>query len=983
MVSVLASILARHKRAVRLTKADGRGPAKPAYRNICFGAARYGSLRVAEVSRMEIPQIDQLQFRRLLTRAIIVPVIALVAFVGLLLWQLRDMLSAIQLVDHSDQVVAQAQATQKLMLDMETGLRGYLITGEGDFLGPYRAAQSSIRPAFSALKTLVADNPAQTERISQLVPLYDGWQQYAQNVIALHDSGGDYASAVRAREGKQRMDATRALLADFTQAEMNLRDLRSRAAQQSTRIVIGSSIALALVLGAALAVVSRRQLLMLSQSYDRTVALVQERANLLDEQRERLQVTLASIGDGVVVTDVAGRVTLINGVAQSLIGWSASEAAGQPLSTVFTIVNEHTRQPVENPVVKVLQHGAIVGLANHTLLIRRDGAEIPIDDSAAPIRDPQGQMLGVVLVFRDIAEQKQAADAKEQLTRQVETQRQRLNNVIANVPGVVWESWGQPDATNQRIDFVSDYVETMLGYSVDEWLATPNFWLKIVHPDDRERAAEVANETFRSGRPGVNQFRWVRRDGQVLWVETFSAPIVDPSGQAIGMRGVTLDITERKQIEEARTREQERQNLLIETSELLTTTLEYEPALEHLAELLVPRLADWAAVHLLEDGIVRRLAVAHVDPTKAELARSRPDHYPLHPNAQHSVAHVLATGEAELYADVTDDLLVATARDTEHLKLLRALGYGSYICVPLIARGRTLGVITLVTSDSGRHYDASDLAFAEDLAARVAIAVDNARLYRQAQAAVRARDQFLSIASHELKTPLTSLIGYTDLIQRRARRDGAFSERDQRAVRVIGEQSQRLNRLVTALLDLSRIQNGQLSIDRGVVELNSLAQRLIQELAQAQPHEAERIVFDGAPEPLVLQGDELRLEQVIQNLIQNALKYSPAGGPVVIRLGRSDDQASISVRDKGIGIPAASLHNLFQRFYRAPNVETHQITGMGVGLFVVREIVQLHGGEISVESEEGVGSTFTVRLPLHHDGEMPAAREQDGTAEGR
>src|SRR5581483_3860311 len=186
--------------------------------------------------------------------------------------------------------------------------------------------------------------------------------------------------------------------------------------------------------------------LMLSQSYGRTVDLVRERANLLDEQRERLHVTLSSIGDGVVVTDVAGRVTLINGVAQSLTGWSQADAEGHPLSTVFTIVNEHTRQPVENPVAKVLQHGTIVGLANHTLLIHRDGAETPIDDSAAPIRGPQGQVLGVVLVFRDIAEQKQAADAKERLTRQLEAERQRLNNLIANVPGVVWESWGKPDA---------------------------------------------------------------------------------------------------------------------------------------------------------------------------------------------------------------------------------------------------------------------------------------------------------------------------------------------------------------------------------------------------------------------------------------------------------------------------------------------------------------------------------------------------------
>ncbi len=1039
---------------------------------------------------MELPRIDQLRFKRALTWAITLPLIALLLFVSVLLWQLEDMLAASRLVDHTDQAISQAHVTQNLLVDMETGLRGYLITGERNFLEPYLQAQRLIQPAFANLAVLVADDSDQSALLNQLMPNYNAWRQYAQNVIQLRDSGGDYASLVRSRAGKQHMDALQAQIDRLIQTEMTLRDVRSQTSQWTTQVVIGTSIALALTLGVALAFFSRRQLMLLSQSYGRIVAIVQERAELLNEQREHLQITLASIGDGVIVTDSEGQITMINSVAQELTGWSHSDARGQPLATVFTIVNQENRQQVANPVAKVLQNGVVVGLANHTLLIRRDGAEIPIDDSAAPIRDRQGQVIGVVLVFRDISEQKKAADVQALLAREVEAQRQRLKNVIANVPGVVWEAWGKPDAANQQVDFVSDYVETMLGYSVADWVSTPNFWLKIVHPDDRERAAEAANATFQSGTSGVNQFRWLRRDGGVIWVETFSAPIVDATGQPIGMRGVTLDITDRKRAETAlreseerfrslfdnapvgiclgrdgkilygnnalahmfgyddisplqgmplidlvapearadvadrirkreaheptaesyetiglrrdgsrfpysvdvtrmllpdgpvlvafciditaRKRDEERQRLLMETSELLTGSLEYEPTLERLTEVIVPRLADWVAIHMLEDDVVRRLAMRHIDPAKTELARSRPERYPLQPGGRHIVAHVLASGKSEFYPRVTDDLLVAAARDQEHLRLLRALGFTSYICVPLIARGRTLGAITFVTSVSGRYYDTTDRVLAEDLAARAAIAIDNTRLYRQAQEAVRARDQFLSIASHELKTPLTSLIGYTDLIIRRFGPDSRLSERDQRAVRIIGEQAGRLNKLVSALLDLSRIETGQLSIDRGIVELNGLIQRLVHEVSQAQSQDVDRIMLEVAPEPLVLIGDELRLEQVFQNLIQNAFKYSPAGGSVTIRIEHRGDRAYVSVRDEGIGIPSGALPNLFGRFYRAPNVETHGINGMGIGLFVVKEIVHLHGGEITVESQENIGSTFTVCLPLRPE-EQPAA----------
>ena len=922
---------------------------------------------------MTKPNIDQVEFRRTLNSAFALPLIALVLLAAVLLWQVNSLLASTRLVARSDRVLTEVTEAQRLLIDLETGVRGYLLTGDNDFLDPYVSANSQINGVLDRLLILVSDDPEQATRLEQLQPAYLKWRDYATQVLALRQSNGDYLSVVRSRNGKNLMDQMRANLNAFIRTEEGLRNERSAAAQQAARVVIWSSIGLALLVGLGLALLTRRQLSTLAHTYGQALTAEQARADELDEQRERLRVTLASIGDAVMVASPDGTLTFLNAVAESVTGWGNDEAEGQDMDAVFNIINEHTRAPAVNPFERVVREGVVVGLANHTLLIRRDGTEVPIDDSAAPIKDREGSVIGVVLVFRDISEQKHAERARFDLNREIEAQRARLDNVIANVPGVVWEAWGQPDLASQRIDFVSNYVETMLGYTTEEWLSTPNFWLTIVHPDDRVGAAARATEAFRRGEPGINRFRWITRSGEVLWVESHSVIMMGEDGQPMGMRGVTLDISARMQAEQGRARVVAQQRFLLDASALLASSLEYEQTFEQLARRLVPAMADWCAVHILEpDETVRRLTIVHVDPVKTELARQRPDRYSLQPGGQHIVPQVLRTKQAEFYPAVPDDLLAETARDEQHLRLLRTLGFTSYMCVPMTARGRTLGTITLVTADSGRHFDTADLSVAEELGVRAALAIDNARLYRETRDAVRARDQFLSIASHELKTPITSLIGYADLLLRRAQRDGQMPERDQRAVRIISDQASRLNRLIAALLDLSRIETGQLSIERGEVALSALVDRLVRE-TQATLQTHHQLVWDLPAESLTISGDELRIEQVVQNLIQNAIKYSPAGGTITVRLGRDGEWAQLIVSDEGIGIPEHALPNLFKRFYRAPNTDEHHISGMGVGLFVVREIVQLHGGDIHVESIEGKGTTVTLLLPVMSSTELGQA----------
>ncbi|MBC8161471.1 MAG: hypothetical protein H7Z42_09665, partial [Roseiflexaceae bacterium] len=277
-------------------------------------------------------------------------------------------------------------------------------------------------------------------------------------------------------------------------------------------------------------------------------------------------------------------------------------------------------------------------------------------------------------------------------------------------------------------------------------------------------------------------------------------------------------------------------------------------------------------------------------------------------------------------------------------------------------RNQVIGAISCVLTNAQRSYDQSDLELFEELARRCAQAVDNARLFQAAQAAVRVRDAFLSVAAHELKTPLTTLYGQAQLLQRRLHQGGVVEERDVQAIsRVVG-QARRLNRMIGDLLDLSRIEAGQLTIMRERLDVNALVAQVV-EIAQPilAPQAIEVALLDA---PLYAAVDAIRFEQVLHNLLSNAVKYSPGGQRVLVSVERQNGSVAIAVRDFGIGVPADAMAHLFDRFYRAPNAEQQRISGIGVGLYVVREIITLHGGTIDVASVEGQGSVFTVKLPV-------------------
>jgi PAS domain S-box-containing protein len=288
--------------------------------------------------------------------------------------------------------------------------------------------------------------------------------------------------------------------------------------------------------------------------------------------------------------------------------------------------------------------------------------------------------------------------------------------------------------------------------------------------------------------------------------------------------------------------------------------------------------------------------------------------------------------------------------------------------IPLKIDTQSIGVLGLSFAEA-QAFGVDDQTFMLALAQQCAQAIERARLYEaeqqaraEAEAAVRVRDQFLSIASHELKTPLTLMLGNVQLLQRRAEDRDKLSERNRRSINVIESQISRLNNLINGLLDISRIQSGQLSIQPVPLDLGVLAKRVVEEVRPTlSPRHS--LVCEYEDESLLVNGDTVRLEQVLHNLISNAIKYSPQGGLVRVQVERRDDKVCLVVRDQGIGIPASAYPYLFQRFFRAANADQHHISGLGVGLYVVKKIVSLHGGTVTVTSTEGSGSIFTILLP--------------------
>jgi len=518
--------------------------------------------------------------------------------------------------------------------------------------------------------------------------------------------------------------------------------------------------------------------------------------------------TLKSIGDAVIATDVQGVIRFINPVAETLTGWTLAEAHGKPIETVFRILNEESRAEIKGPTATVIRDGVVEGLAKQTILVAKNGKEFLLENSGAPIRDEEGVVLGVVIVFRD--------------------------------------------ATDKR-------------------------------------------------------------------------------------------------------REMERKNFISKASQILLSSLDYADTLNGVCRLAASSIADCCIVEVAFDGnIIERVAVAHRDPKKEELIRGI-----LPSSADSLILRAVRDGRTIVINDMSNDMSDSQLRSHA---IVRRLGFKSCICAPLTLRGNIMGALTMFSEAPRARFSADDVQMLEELAGRTSSAIESARLYDRAQKAIRLRDEFLTIASHELRTPITPLKLQLQTIKNLASKkmfDSFPKEKLDQIFSIADRQMERFQKLIEELLDVSRISVGRLRIEKQTVDLADVVREVVSQFESAMktancPIEVETI-------PAVGDWDKLRIDQVLINLLANAMKYG-AGKPIKVKVETSGDIARLKVRDHGQGIKKADQARIFDRFERAAS--TRSFPGLGLGLYITKQVIEAHGGRISVESEPGKGATFTVELPL-------------------
>ena len=522
----------------------------------------------------------------------------------------------------------------------------------------------------------------------------------------------------------------------------------------------------------------------------------------------------------------------------------------------------------------------------------------------------------------------------------------------------------------------SETTEQLHGLVPGTFAGTLDAFLASVHPADRDRIRRTITQSLEEGRVEDVEYRTLWPDETVRWIFGKSHLLTDRHGTPARITGVVMDVTSRKRLEDARTQllaaertaraaaegAEGRAVFLAEASAALSSSLDFDGTLATVARLAVPWIADWCIIDVVQgDGSFRRLPLAPVDPGRAALARELEAWHSTDPAAPHGPAQVVRSGCSELTEEIPDPASVVPSRDTAYLVWLRSLGVVSAMCVPLRARGETLGAVSFLSATPERRYTAADLLLVEELARHAGLAADNARLYREADEANRVKDEFLATLSHELRTPLGAILGWTRLLRSRKLDEAATSH----ALETIERNTKLQAQLVEDLLDVSRIITGKLRLQTRPVDLFTVIEGAVDTVRPAAEAKAIQLETTLDSPGGLISGDPDRLQQVVWNLLSNAIKFTPREGRVEIRLGRQGAQATVRVSDTGKGIPSEFLPHIFDRFRQADSTTTRAHGGLGLGLAIVRHLVELHGGTVEAASPgEGCGAVFTVVLPL-------------------
>lgn len=650
-----------------------------------------------------------------------------------------------------------------------------------------------------------------------------------------------------------------------------------------------------------------------------------QRANL---RGELLNVTLRSIGDAVITTDVEGRITALNTVAESLTGWLEREAIGQPLDVVFNIVNETTRKPVENPATRALREGIVVGLANHTVLLKKGGGELPIDDSAAPIRDEQGQVSGCVLIFRDVSYQRSLEREK---TSQLMNSRLLASIVASSDDAIISKT------LEGIIQSWNTAAEKLFGHSAEHAIGKH---ISLVIPPERIGEEDLIISRLKAGER-IDHFDTVRvrSDGKLVRVSLTISPLRNEEGQVVGASKIVRDVTSLREAEE-------RERLLL--AEAAAANSKFRAFFDQGAVFaglvdVSGRLMEVNRLALEACGYTREQALDkpfwegpwwNPSPELVQRVRAAYDHAAAGETFRGELPYFVADGSERL-ADVT---ILPIKDEAGRVVFIAPTG------VDITERRRL--------EDNLRKL-AADLSEAD-----------------------RRKDEFLATLAHELRNPLAPIRNALQILALSQDPDDA-----QRARELMERQLEQMVRLVDDLLDVSRISRGRLELRREHTSLATVIHSAIETSRPLIDSMRHNLTVTLPPETIVVDADLVRLAQVFANLLNNSAKYMDRGGHIGLTVTRRDDQVTISVKDEGIGIATSHLARIFEMFSQVDASLERSQGGLGIGLTLVKRLVEMHGGQIEAHSPGlGQGAEFTVRLPVVTQSLAPHEPSSNGNA---
>ncbi len=699
----------------------------------------------------------------------------------------------------------------------------------------------------------------------------------------------------------------------------------------------------------------------------------------LRESRERNQAIMETALDCIVMIDHEGRIVEFNAAAERTFGYGRAQAIGKLM--VELLIPPEWRKPHEKGFARYLSTGEarVLNRRLEMTALRADGSTFPVELTVT--RAPTANPPIFTGYLREITRQKtaerrrQARLAVTQALAQAVTTTAALPNVLAAIgnnvgwqAGVLWsvdrgaqrlrcvEVWHDPALDIAEFESLTREMTFALnvGLPGKVWASARPAWSEDLSLDKAFPRVEAA---IRVGLHSGFGFPIFSEGNVVGVIEFFNAEIHEPdadlleTAQAIGAQlGQMLE----------RRRAEESIQFLVAASNELASLADRQSTAERLARLTVPALCDWCVVYLVrEDRSIERAAVVHVDPEKERLLSELRTKHTLDWNSASPVIETLRSGKREVQAIVTDALLTSAASSPEHLDLLRSLHPRSQLVVPLNIRGKTIGALGLMISESDRKYTAADATVAEELARRAAVAIENAELYQQLREADQRKDEFLAMLSHELRNPLAPMRSALELLSARA-----DQETLEWARQLMQRQVKHIVRLVDDLLDVSRIMRGKVQLRKESVDVLAAANQAIEEARPVIDSQEQQLSVSLPPEPVWVDADPTRLAQIISNLLTNAAKYTDKGGRLSLTVQPNGKEVAIHVRDTGMGIAPEMLSKIFDLFTQVDQSLDRSRGGLGIGLALVRSLVELHQGTVSAYSAGlGHGSEFVVRLP--------------------